>query len=106
MVTTQINSPYQLYFVFALLCKLAIITCVADPNVDVIYVSPVVVNDECMQYYAKLLALKPAVDSGNVDNQSDLSDRYKIVVPEAIKSFPVSRKLCLFLKLNVSGAQV
>lgn len=63
---------------------------VVDPNVDVIYVSPVPINDECMQYYAKLLALKPAVDSGNVDNQNDLSDRYKIVIPEAIKSFPVS----------------
>lgn len=61
-----------------------------DPNVDVIYVSPVPVNDECMQYYSKLLALKPAVDSGDVENQGDLTDRFKIVIPEAIKSFPVS----------------
>ena len=64
-----------------------------DPNVEVIYVSPVPVNDECMQYYAKLLALKPAVDSGNVEDQSELIDRYKIVIPEAIKSFPVSNSL-------------
>lgn len=63
---------------------------IADPNVDVIYVSPVPVNDECMQYYSKLLALRPAVDSGDVENQGDLTDRFKIVIPEAIKSFPVS----------------
>ena len=65
--------------------------CIVDPNVEVIYVSPVPVNDECMQYYAKLLALKPAVDSGNVEDQAELTDRYKIVIPEAIKSFPVSQ---------------
>lgn len=62
---------------------------ITDPNVEVIYVSPVPINDECMQYYSKLLALKPAVDSGHVENQTDLSDRFKIVIPEAIKSFPV-----------------
>lgn len=67
-----------------------LISHVSDPNVDVIYVSPVPVNDECMQYYAKLMALKPAVDSGNVEDQADVDDRYKIVVPEAIKSFPVN----------------
>lgn len=72
-------------FLWRVVCSL-----LSDPNVDVIYVSPVPINDECMQYYAKLLALKPAVDTGNVDNQDDLSDRYKIVIPEAIKSFPVS----------------
>lgn len=61
-----------------------------DSNVEVIYVSPVPVNDEGMQYYSKLLALRPAVESGNVEDQAELNDRYKIVIPEAIKSFPVS----------------
>lgn len=63
---------------------------IVDPNVEVIYVSPVPVNDECMQYYSKLLSLKQAVDSGNVEDQTEQSEKYKIVVPEAIKSFPVS----------------
>lgn len=62
---------------------------IVDPNVEVIYVSPVPVNDECMQYYSKLLSLKQAVDSGNVEDQTEQSEKYKIVVPEAIKSFPV-----------------
>ncbi len=66
------------------------ITLFSDANVDVIYVSPVPINDEMQQYYAKLLGLKPAIDSGNVEDQADLSERYKIIVPESIKSFPVS----------------
>ncbi|XP_067936588.1 IQ domain-containing protein H-like [Watersipora subatra] len=74
---------------------------VKDPNVEVIYVSPVPVNDECMQYYTKLLALKPAVDSGNVEDQSELVDRYKIVIPEAIKSFP-THNMCLGTHLKYS----
>ena len=65
-------------------------TLVADPNVDVVYISPVPVNDEMLQYYSKLLGLKTAIDSGNVEDQADLSDRYRILIPEAINSFPVS----------------
>lgn len=61
-----------------------------DPNVDVLYISPVPLSDETLQYYSKLLGLKLAIDSGNVDDQDDMSERYKIIVPEAIKSFPVS----------------
>jgi len=61
-----------------------------DPNVDVIYVSPIDIGDELTQYYGRLIGLKPAIDSGNSDDQLDLSDRYKMIVPEAMKSFPVS----------------
>ncbi len=64
--------------------------CCTDPNVEVIYVSPVNINDETLQYYNKLLGLRPAVESGNVEDQKDMSDRFKIIVPEAINSFPVS----------------
>lgn len=59
---------------------------------DVIYVSPVDVTDELTQYYGRLIGLKPAIDSGDSDDQSDLSERYKMIVPEAMKSFPVSLK--------------
>lgn len=62
-----------------------------DPNVDVIFVSPVPLSEETLQYYSKLLGLKSAIDSGNVEDQTELGERYKIIVPEAIKSFPVSR---------------
>ena len=62
----------------------------SDPNVDVIFVSPVPLSEETLQYYSKLLGLKSAIDSGNVEDQGDFAQRYKIIVPEAIKSFPVS----------------
>ncbi|XP_064607991.1 IQ domain-containing protein H-like isoform X2 [Liolophura sinensis] len=74
---------------------------IKDPNVDVIFISPVPMNDETLQYYNKLIGLKTAIDSGNVDDQSDLSDRYRIIVPEAIKSFPAHR-MCLSTILKYS----
>ena len=63
---------------------------ISDPNVDVIFISPVPLSEETLQYYSKLLGLKSAIDSGNVEDQAEFSERYKIIVPEAIKSFPVS----------------
>ena len=75
---------------------------VTDPNVDVVYISPVPVNDEMLQYYAKLLGLKAAIDSGNVEDQADVSDRYRIITPEAINSFPVSPHFfCLLLSSSI-----
>ena len=62
----------------------------ADPNVEVIYISPVPLNDETLQYYNKLLGLQSAVLTGNVEEQQDLTQRFKIIIPEAINSFPVS----------------
>lgn len=55
-----------------------------------IFISPVPLSEETLQYYSKLLGLKTAIDSGNVEDQGDFNERYKIIVPEAIKSFPVS----------------
>ena len=71
---------------------------VVDPNVDVIYISPVPINEEQQQYYSKLLGLKTAIDSGNVEDQGSLQDRYKIIVPESINSFPVSTFLLVISK--------
>ena len=67
-----------------------------DPNVDVIYVSPVALNDDMSQYYTKLFSLKSAIDSGDVENQRDMSERFKILTPEAIKSFPVCFLIYVF----------
>ncbi|EDO28864.1 predicted protein [Nematostella vectensis] len=64
-----------------------------DPKVEVIYICPVEVNEEVYQYYAKLLAMKarplsstkkPGEEDDNIEN------RYKIIVPDAVNSFPVS----------------
>ncbi|XP_048255584.1 IQ domain-containing protein H-like isoform X2 [Haliotis rufescens] len=74
---------------------------IRDPNVDVIFVSPVPLSDETLQYYFKLLGLKSAVDSGVVEDQCDMAERYKIIVPEAIKSFPTHR-MCLATLLRYS----
>lgn len=74
---------------------------IQDPNVDVIFISPVPLSDETLQYYLKLLGLSSAVGSGEVEDQCDMSDRYKILVPEAIKSFPTHR-MCLSSILKYS----
>lgn len=57
---------------------------------DVIYVSSIPITEETLQYYFKLLGLRSAVQSGNVGDQKDVSHRYKIVIPEALNSFPVN----------------
>lgn len=62
-----------------------------DDNVDVIYVSSIPITEETLQYYSKLFGLKSAVLSGNADDQSDVTSRYKVVIPEALNSFPVNK---------------
>ncbi|XP_052805677.1 IQ domain-containing protein H-like isoform X2 [Mya arenaria] len=74
---------------------------IRDPNVDVIFISPVPLSEETLQYYSKLLGLKSAIDSGNVEDQGEFAERYKIIVPEAIKSFPTHR-MCLSTLLKYS----
>lgn len=79
--------------------ELSTVTCIfLDPNVDVIFVSPVPLSEETLQYYSKLLGLKSAVESGVVEDQCDMGEKYKIIVPEAIKSFPVST---LFIEIKL-----
>lgn len=59
-------------------------------------------NDEVYQYYSKLLAMKArrpdASDSdprasGDDEEEDDIENRYKIIVPDAVDRFPVIRKL-------------
>lgn len=57
---------------------------------DIIYVSSIPITEETLQYYFKLLSLRGAVKTGNTVDQKDVGHRYKIVIPEALKSFPVS----------------
>lgn len=74
------------------------LTCLlVDPKVDVIYISPVELNDEVYQYYSKLLGMKArrsesdAKETGD-EEEDDIENRYKIIVPEAVDRFPVSQR--------------
>ncbi|XP_054858749.1 IQ domain-containing protein H [Eublepharis macularius] len=74
---------------------------IQDPNVDVIYVCPLQLSEGFLQYYHKLLGLQAAVRSGDPEDIADLQDRFKILTPEAVNSFP-SRPMSLatFLKYS------
>uniref|UniRef100_A0A8C5RT22 IQ motif containing H n=1 Tax=Laticauda laticaudata TaxID=8630 RepID=A0A8C5RT22_LATLA len=74
---------------------------IKDANVDVIYICPLEVSEELLRYYNKLLGLQPAVRSGNPEDIDDLQDRFKILTPEAINSFPNRpMSLATFLKYS------
>ncbi|XP_075431499.1 IQ domain-containing protein H isoform X2 [Ascaphus truei] len=74
---------------------------IADPNVDVIYVSPVELDEDTLQYYRKLLGLRAAVLSGIPQDASDLHERFTILTPEAVGSFP-GHHMCLSTLLKYS----
>lgn len=61
-----------------------------DPNVDIIYVSPVPIGEELDNYYLKLLGLRSAVQNSDPTDVEDMSQRFTIIVPEALGKFPVS----------------
>ncbi len=50
-----------------------------DDNVDVIYVSPIELTEETLQYYAKLFGLRRAVLSSDPSEHGDVTSRYKVV---------------------------
>ncbi|XP_073425008.1 IQ domain-containing protein H isoform X1 [Dendrobates tinctorius] len=74
---------------------------IADPNVDVIYISPVKLDEETEQYYRKLLGLRAAVLSGNPQDATELHDRFTILTPEAVDRFP-NHHMCLSTLLKYS----
>ncbi|CAF3362603.1 unnamed protein product [Rotaria socialis] len=93
------NLPVRENYQIGRLCDLD------DPNVDIIYVSPMTINDEILQYYNKLMNLRSSVsqntDEASSETSENASDRFMIVVPEALNSFPM-HNMCLATLLKYS----
>ncbi|XP_056664678.1 IQ domain-containing protein H isoform X3 [Monodelphis domestica] len=74
---------------------------ILDANVDVIYICPLQMPEELMKYYNKFLGLQTAVISGDPEDISDLTDRFRILCPEAIDFFPMVESLSQLIVDNL-----
>ncbi|XP_016143366.1 IQ motif-containing protein H [Sinocyclocheilus grahami] len=64
---------------------------IRDENVEVIYVSPVCLGKDVLQYYTRLLGLQTAIELGDASApESHCSKRFTILMPEALEYFPES----------------
>ncbi|XP_042600039.1 IQ motif-containing protein H isoform X2 [Cyprinus carpio] len=75
---------------------------IRDENVEVIYVSPVCLGKDVLQYYTRLLGLQTAIELGDASApESHCSKRFTVLMPEALEYFP-TRNMCLASLLKYS----
>ncbi|XP_072134140.1 IQ motif-containing protein H isoform X7 [Mobula birostris] len=74
---------------------------IRDDNIDVIYICPLWIGEEVTQYYMNLLGLQEAVRLGKPEVMVDMTDRLKVITPEATRHFP-THHLCLATHLKYS----
>ncbi|XP_069766577.1 IQ motif-containing protein H isoform X2 [Narcine bancroftii] len=74
---------------------------IRDDNVDVVYICPLWIGEDVTQYYMKLLGLQDAVRLGKPEVMVDVTDRLKVITPEATRHFPTLH-LCLATHLKYS----
>ncbi|XP_078097361.1 IQ motif-containing protein H [Mustelus asterias] len=74
---------------------------IRDDNIDVIYICPLWISEDVIQYYMKLLGLQEAVKTGIPEKVADIEDRLKVITPETVKQFP-NHHLCLATHLKYS----
>ncbi|CAF3409746.1 unnamed protein product [Rotaria sp. Silwood1] len=95
LTTLPLKENYQI----GRLCELV------DPNIDVIYVSPMPVNDEILQYYNRLVSLRALVEQGSeqltFSTSNNANERFVIIVPESLHKFP-GHNMCLATILKYS----
>jgi len=79
----------------------------ADENVEVIYVSPVCLGEDVLQYYTHLLGLETAIELGDASApESNCAKRFTILMPEALEYFSVwCSTHTLTLPLNIPMSQ-
>ncbi|XP_067276603.1 IQ motif-containing protein H isoform X2 [Pseudorasbora parva] len=75
---------------------------IRDENVEVIYVSPVCLGEDVLQYYTHLLGLQTAIELGDASAPEYLcAKRFTILMPEAMEYFS-TRNMCLASLLKYS----
>uniref|UniRef100_A0A4W3J7B9 IQ motif containing H n=1 Tax=Callorhinchus milii TaxID=7868 RepID=A0A4W3J7B9_CALMI len=79
----------------------SIIHHITDDKVDVIYVSPVTLDDDIYQYYSKLFDLHEALKFAKPERVSNMEHRFNVVTPEGIHTFP-THHMCLATHLKYS----
>ncbi|TRZ03520.1 hypothetical protein DNTS_030875 [Danionella cerebrum] len=75
---------------------------IRDENVEIIYVSPVKLGEDVIQYYTRLLGLQTAIELGDASEaESHPTKRFTILIPEALEEFSC-RNMCLASLLKYS----
>ncbi|XP_065135070.2 IQ motif-containing protein H [Paramisgurnus dabryanus] len=75
---------------------------IRDKNVEVIYVSPVSLGEDVLQYYTHLLGLQAAIELGDASApQTHCAKRFTILMPEGLEYFS-NKNMCLASILKYS----